>query len=179
MAGVVLMLRAVNVGSRRVAMPALRELLSGAGYDDVRTYLQSGNVVLSSRSDPERLAADVRGLISEHFGFDIPVIVRTRAELEAVLAHNPFPEGQEAPKLYWVSFLAGELPPDRAAWLQTRVGIGEYLHVHGREIYAWLPDGVARSKLAAGMAAPGRVVTATARNWRTVQALADMAAEQR
>ena len=171
------MLRAVNVGSRRVPMSALRDLLSGAGYEDPRTYLQSGNVVLGSQAPPEQLAVDVRRLISEHFGFDIPVIVRTLAELEAVLEHNPFPDGEQQPKLYWVSFLDAELPEDREQWLQTRIGAREHLHIHGREVYAWLPDGVARSKLAAGMAAPGAALTATARNWRTVAALAEMAAQ--
>lgn len=170
------MLRAVNVGARRVPMPALRELLAGAGYSGARTYLQSGNVVLESETSPEQLADEVRRLISEQFGFDVPVIVRTLAELEAVLDHNPFPDGVQAPKLYWVSFLDRELSEERVEWLAGRARDGEHLHVDGREIYAWLPDGVARSKLAAAMAAPAKGVTATARNWNSVRALRAMAA---
>ena len=157
-------------------MPELRELLDGAGHSGARTYLQSGNVVLETETSPEQLADEARGLISERFGFDVPVIVRTLAELEAVLDHNPFPDGAAAPKLYWVSFMDS---------LSTRIGCrgwpagaaeGEHVHVHGREIYAWLPDGVARSKLATAMAAPAKGVTATARNWNSVSKLRAMAA---
>ena len=170
------MLRAVNVGGRQVAMPALRELLAGAGYSGARTYLQSGNVVLESETSPEQLADEARRLISERFGFDIPVIVRTLPELEAVLDHNPFPDGVQTPKLYWVSFLDAELAEERVQWLAGRCKEGEQFHVHGREIYAWLPDGVARSKLATAMAAPAKGVTATARNWNSVRALRALAA---
>jgi uncharacterized protein (DUF1697 family) len=171
----VLMLRAVNVGARRVPMPALRDLLEQAGYSDVRTYLQSGNVVLDSDLAPDELAAQTRRLISDEFGFDVPVIVRSCSELEAVLDHNPFPDGVKTPKLYWVSFLDGPLAADRVQWLAGRAAEGEQFDVHGREIYAWLPDGVARSKLATAMAAPAKDVTATARNWNSVTTLCAMA----
>lgn len=175
MSSVVLMLRAVNVGARQVPMPALRELLAQAGHGGARTYLQSGNVVLESAVAPETLAVQTRELISERFGFDVPVIVRTLAELEAVLDHNPFPDGEAAPKLYWVSFMDGELARERVQWLGMRVSGGEQVTVRGREIYVWLPDGVARSKLATAMAAPGKGVLATARNWNSVTALTAMA----
>lgn len=175
MSSVVLMLRAVNVGARRVPMPALRDLLAGAGFGGARTYLQSGNVVLESEAPAEQLAADMRRLISEEFGFDVPVIVRTQSELEAVLDHNPFPDGEASPKLYWVSFLDAPLDSERAHWLEGRAAAGESFEVHGREIYAWLPDGVARSKLATAMAAPAEGITATARNWNSVVALCAMA----
>jgi uncharacterized protein (DUF1697 family) len=171
---VVLMLRAVNVGARRVPMPALRELLAQAGYSGARTYLQSGNVVLDSDAPPDQLADEMRRLISEEFGFDVPVIVRTRSELEGVLDHNPFPDGERAPTLYWVSFMDAALPAERVAWLAGRVADGEHFEVHGREIYAWLPEGVARSKLATAMAAPAKGITATARNWNSVLALSAM-----
>jgi uncharacterized protein (DUF1697 family) len=170
------MLRAVNVGGRRVPMSELRELLNGAGHSGARTYLQSGNVVLETETSPEQLADEARGLISERFGFDVPVIVRTLSQLEAVLVHNPFPDGASAPKLYWVSFLDTELEADRVQWLAGRVAEGEGFTVHGREIYAWLPGGVARSKLATAMAAPAKGVTATARNWNSVRELRAMAA---
>ena len=169
------MLRAVNVGDRKVPMPALRELLTEAGYSGARTYLQSGNVVLETRASSKTLAGKTRKLISERFGFDVPVIVRTRAELEAVVDRNPFPDGAQTPKLYWVSFLDAELAEDRVQWLGTRAADGESFEVHGREIYAWLPDGVARSKLATAMAAPAKGVNATARNWNSVSALMAMA----
>ncbi len=171
------MLRAVNVGGRRVPMPALRELLAQAGYSGARTYLQSGNVVLESDASPEQLAEESRRLISERFGFDVPVIVRTASELEAVVSHNPFPDAERLPKLYWVSFLDAGLQEDRVRWLEGRAAESERFTVHGREIYAWLPDGVARSKLATAMAAPAKGLTATARNWNSVCSLLAMARE--
>jgi uncharacterized protein (DUF1697 family) len=131
--------------------------------------------VLDSEVPPDRLATDTRQLISEEFGFDVPVIVRTRSELEGVLDHNPFPDGGASPKLYWVSFLDAPLDSDRTQWLESRAGAGERFEAHGREIYAWLPDGVARSKLATAMAAPAKGITATARNWNSVTALCAMA----
>jgi uncharacterized protein (DUF1697 family) len=157
-------------------MSELRELLDGVGHSGARTYLQSGNVVLETETSPEQLADEARGLISERFGFDVPVIVRTLPELEAVLDHNPFPDGAAAPKLYWVSFMDSLLDADRVSWLAGRASEGEQFTVHGREIYAWLPDGVARSKLATAMAAPAKGVRATARNWNSVSKLRAMAA---
>jgi uncharacterized protein (DUF1697 family) len=171
----ILLLRAINVGPRRLAMPALRELLSGAGLQDVRTYLQSGNAVVRSDAAPERLAAECRSLISEHAGFDVPVIVRTEAELDEILAKDPLSAVANEPKRYWVSFLDAELPPERVERLNGLARDGERVLSAGRELYAWLPGGAARSKLATAMAAPAPEVTATARNWATVTALLELA----
>jgi uncharacterized protein (DUF1697 family) len=145
---------------------------------DVRTYLQSGNVVVSSDTAPDELARASRELISERFGLDVPVIVRTAEELERVLDHDPFAAVATEPKRYWVSFLDAELPADRLERLAGLAAGGERVTAEGRELYAWLPDGVGRSKLGTAMAAPAKGVTATARNWLTVQALHAMAAGQ-
>jgi uncharacterized protein (DUF1697 family) len=172
----VLLLRAINVGDRRLAMPALRELLTHAGLRDVRTYLQSGNVVLSSDAPPERLAAQCRALISERAGFDVPVIVRTGEDLERVVAHDPFAGTATEPKYYWVTFFEAE-PGDAALERLRALAVqGEQVVVDGREIYAWLPRGAGRSKLAAKLHVPLRELSGTARNWRTVTALLDMCA---
>ena len=179
MAAQVLLLRAVNVGPRRVPMGELRELLSGAGLGEVRTYLQSGNAVVSSDAAPEELAVHCRELISGRFGFDVPVIVRTAAELEAVLARDPLGEVATQPKLYWVSFLDRALSPEELERLAARAAGGERLVAAGRELYAWLPGGAARSKLATALGAPARGVTATARNWLTVSALHALAGAPR
>ena len=86
----IVLLRGINIGPHnRIAMPALRELLAGAGFGDVRTYVQSGNVVLTSDAPPDRLAAECRALIAEAFGLDIAVVVRTRAELAEVVRRDP------------------------------------------------------------------------------------------
>jgi uncharacterized protein (DUF1697 family) len=157
-------------------MPDLRALLDKAGFADVRTYVQSGNVVLSSRAAPAKLGAEAERLIAERFGFDVDVIVRTADELASVVACNPLADVAENPKRYQVSFLDGEPDPalvERIAGLSVD---GERLVVIGREAYTWHPDGVARSKLWAKLASAGGLgVRATARNWTTVTTLLEMA----
>jgi len=83
----IVLLRGINLGPRnRVAMPQLRKLLEAAGFDDVRTYVQSGNIVLSTRRQPASTAAACEKLIEAELGLDIPVVVRTRDELAEVAA---------------------------------------------------------------------------------------------
>ena len=87
----VALLRAINLGrARQVGMPRLRELLTARGYVGVRTHRRSGNVVLDSALPEPELAADLAGLIEAEFGFAVPVVVRTGAELTAVVAADPF-----------------------------------------------------------------------------------------
>lgn len=150
---------------------------AGAGFGGVRTYLQSGNVVLCSESTPEQLARECEQLIAERFGFEVAVIVRTREELAAVVADNPLRQVATEPKRYQVSFLAHEPDPELVSRVSALVRAPERLVVIGRELYAWHPDGVARSKLWAGLAGSGLGVTATARNWTTVTNLLAMAQE--
>jgi uncharacterized protein (DUF1697 family) len=172
----VVLLRGINLGpNKRVAMPALREVFAAAGHGDVRTYVQSGNVVLSSELSPEELARESERLIAERFGFDVAVVVRTRDELAQVVERNPLGEVADNPKRYQVSFLSGELPPETLRKLEGLVVESERLVASGRELYAWHPEGVARSKLWASLAGTGLGVTATARNWTTVTTLLAMA----
>jgi uncharacterized protein (DUF1697 family) len=173
----VVLLRGINLGANnRIAMPALREALTDAGYGNVRTYVASGNVLVDSRQKPATVATTVRGLIADQFDLDIPVVVRSRDELAAVVDANPFAGVDCADKLYQVSFLdrvadAGKLDDFR----KLAVG-GEQVEAIGREWYAIFPAGIAKSKLAAQMAArDSGGLTATARNWRTVTTLLEMA----
>jgi len=172
------LLRGVNLAGRnRVAMPALREALGSAGYEHVSTYLQSGNVVLSSASSAERVASEVEKLVAEAFRLDIRVLVRTRAELAKVVERNPLGKVVRSPKLYQVTFLESAPSAEVLRKLETAAaGKERVVHV-GRELYAWHPDGVGRSKLAAFMSGKGLGVTATARNWTTVTALLAMTGE--
>jgi uncharacterized protein (DUF1697 family) len=149
-------------------------VLAQAGYKDVETYVQSGNVVLRSRKKPATLERDLTDLLHEHYGFAVPVTARSGEELAAVVAHDPIPGAADEPKLYQVTFLAAE-PPKAAVDALRKLAAGdEKLAAHGRELYTWHPDGIARSKLANGLGA-SHLGTATARNWRTVTALMEMA----
>jgi uncharacterized protein (DUF1697 family) len=174
----IVLLRGINLGSRnRIAMPELRQRLQEGGMDDVATYLQSGNVVLSSEASAEDLTRDCEQLIEVAFGLKIPVVVRTRDELAAVVRRNPLEAVATNPKRYQVSFLSAELEPAVVEKLAALPAETERFVAAGRELYAWHPEGVARSKLWNTLAGKGLGVTATARNWTTVTKLLEMADE--
>jgi uncharacterized protein (DUF1697 family) len=174
----IVLLRGVNLGPRnRIAMPELRKLLEAAGFADVRTYVQSGNIVLSTRRTPEATVTACEKLIAAELGLEIPAVVRTRDELAEVVRRNPLGDVADNPKRYQVSFLDGEPDPQVIEQLSAAAADGERIEAIGREIYAWHPDGIARSKLWAALAGKGLGVKATARNWTTVTTLLEMAEE--
>ena len=174
----IVLLRGINIGPRnRIAMPALREALAEAGFEDVQTYLQSGNVVLSSRAAPATAARKCEAVITDRFGLEIAVVVRTRDELAEVVRRNPLGDVATDPKRYQVSFLSAKPGAEVVRKLEALATGGERLVASGRELYAWHPKGVARSKLWAALAGRGLGVTATARNWTTVTKLLELADE--
>jgi uncharacterized protein (DUF1697 family) len=172
------LLRGINLGSHnRIAMPALREALTGAGFDDVRTYVASGNVVLSSGRSADRVARECERIIEDAFGLSIPVVVRTREELAEVVGRNPLGDVAEDPKRYQVSFLSAAPSDEVVAKLDGLAVEPERFVLIDREFYSWHPDGVGRSKLWSKLAGKGLGVTATGRNWTTVTTLLAMAQE--
>ena len=178
MASQIALLRGINIGPRnRIAMPKLRELLEKGGFDDVRTYVQSGNVVLSSSAKEAEIARRCKRLIGDEFGLDIDVVVRTRAALAKVVERDPLGDVAANPKRYQVSFLAAKPSRDVIGKLEAVATKRERVVVIGREIYAWHPDGAARSKLWAMLAGRQLGVTATSRNWTTVTKLLELASD--
>jgi uncharacterized protein (DUF1697 family) len=170
----VVLLRGINLGkARQVAMPRLREVLSDRGHDAVRTHLRSGNVLLDSALAEAALADEVRGVIEQEFGFEVPVVVRSAAEVAAVVAGDPFASVATDPARYLVTFLPEPPPPDRVDALPP-ADVGEYL-VRGRELYLWLPDGIQNTPLASWKWDRLLGVPGTARNWNTVTKLAELA----
>jgi uncharacterized protein (DUF1697 family) len=177
----VVLLRGINLGpSKRIAMPALRDALGDAGFGNPRTYVQSGNIVLESELDAPELEERVESLIEERFSLTVPALALGGRELARVVEGNPVPElAQQNPKLFQVTFLRGRFEPGPVAErLGELAGENERVAVGEREIYAWHPDGIARSKLAlklGGRDGIGRDVTPTSRNWSTVLTLLEMA----
>jgi uncharacterized protein (DUF1697 family) len=172
----VVLLRGVNLAGRnRVSMPVLREALKDAGFADVATYVQSGNVVLTSRKAAKRVRTEVERLLAERFDLDVRVVVRTRRELAAVVERDPLGKVAADPKRYQVTFLEAPLETSVLRELEALAGDGERVEQVGREVYAWHPDGVGRSRLAVMLAGKGLGVTATARNWKTVTQLLKLA----
>lgn len=130
MARYAVFLRAINTGRRRLKMADLAAAYRDAGYDDVSTYLASGNVVLSSVDPPDELA--LAHVVSDAFGFSSEAFVRTGAELASVIERNPWP-GPEA--LVEVSFIERAPRPDAARALEAVVRPPEGLVVSGREVF--------------------------------------------
>ncbi len=172
----IVLLRGVNLGStNRVPMPKLRTALEEAGFEDVATYVQSGNVVLSSGDSAPQVARKCERVIKQEFGLAIPVVVRTRAQLAQIVKRNPLGKAAKNPKRYQVSFLEKKPTAALVRRLEEVAVPAEHVVAAGREIYAWHPEGVARSKLWAALAGKGLGVTATARNWTTVTKLLELA----
>ncbi|MFP5319306.1 MAG: DUF1697 domain-containing protein, partial [Acidimicrobiia bacterium] len=168
----VALLRGVNLaGKRKVAMADLVRCFGEAGCEDVRTYIQSGNVVFSSTVRSEgKLRATLEEHVREATGLDVAVVLRTAKEMAAVVEANPFPEAEPAKLL--VGFLAEKPPAAAVESLDAAVTAKEGFVVNGREVYLNLPDGIGCSK--APVALDRIKPTVTARNWRTVTKLAGM-----
>jgi uncharacterized protein (DUF1697 family) len=170
------LLRGINLGpNNRIAMPALREALADAGFTDVQTYVQSGNAVVTSGAKAEAVRRQVEELIRERFGLEIAVLVRSAADLKRIAEANPLGKVATDPKRQQVTFLERKLPAKTLAELEAAAANGEQVAARGRELYSWTPDGIARSKLWAKLAGKSLGVTATSRNWTTVEALRELA----
>ncbi len=173
----VALLRGINVGGKnRLPMKELAALFVDAGCEDVRTYIQSGNVVF--RAGPtggEEIASVISASILEHFGYRVPVVTRTAREFQEIVRANPFLDaGAETDKLH-VMFLA-ELPDSASVEaLDPERSPGDEFAVMGGEIYLHCPNGVARSKLTNSYFDSRLSTTSTSRNWRTTLKLLDLA----
>lgn len=176
MASHIVLLRGINIGSnRRVSMPELRELLEGRGYGDVRTLLQSGNVVLTAKGSAEKLRRELEKAIADGLGLELDVVVRTRDELAEAIERNPLPEAVREPKHFQVSFLSDEPDAEVAADIEGRAEAPERVAFSGREVYAFYANGMQRSALVRQLTDKRLGVTATARNWNTVTKLLELA----
>ncbi|HXR71445.1 DUF1697 domain-containing protein [Actinocrinis sp.] len=180
----VALLAAVNVGKRKVPMADLRDLLTGLGYRDVRTYLASGNAVFDVPDDAkdsgssDAIAARISAALADRFGFDVPCLVRTGAYLEAVIKACPFPADTLEGKQLHAVFYSADVTADRYADLDQAAFLPEEFRLGEQVMYLYAPNGLGRSELAAALAKPaGRLkgIQATGRNWNSVKALAEMA----
>jgi uncharacterized protein (DUF1697 family) len=158
-------------------MPQLRAALEADGFGEVKTYVQSGNIVLTSKASPERVAQHIRALIKRHFGHDIAVVVRSHAELNEIVKRNPLGKVARNPKRHLVTFLSGDLSAAVKKKLSEVAGREERFAVSGRQIYSWHPEGVGRSPLWERLGAKSLGVNATSRNWSTVTTLLAMSEE--
>jgi uncharacterized protein (DUF1697 family) len=171
----VALLRAVNLGARnKVPMAELRTLLADAGYGSVRTYIASGNVLLDGPRSRSAVAGELERLIADAFKVDTTAVMRTPKELAAVVAGHPF--GADTSHSH-VVFLADEPESKLADEFGAADHSPDRALLAGKDVYLQYPSGVQGSRLSAArlermLGRPG-----THRNWRTVAALAELAAE--
>lgn len=166
------LLRGINVGGKaRLPMADLIAIFQAAGAHDVRTYIQSGNVLFSA-SEPERVTAAVTAEIARVFGYPGRIVLRSAAELFAAYKTNPF--AGAPPESLHVYFLAD--PPAKAAVkaLDPDRSSGDSFVVRNREIYLYLPAGMARTRLSNVYFDKQLGTLSTARNWNTIGKLVEL-----
>ncbi len=172
------LLRGVNVGGHnKIAMAELRARCVEAGWENVESYIQSGNLVFSADSAAADLETRLERLITEHFELEIPVIVRSIAQWIGYLDDNPFPsEANESPNLVMLALSKSAPLPGAANALQERARDGECVQLVGEALWIHWPARSARSKLTPSVLDRAAGSPVTTRNWRTVQKLAQLAA---
>jgi uncharacterized protein (DUF1697 family) len=169
----VVLLRAVNVGGRKVEMATLRKVAEKAGFKDVRTYIASGNLLVSGAGKPEAVAAKLQVAIGKAFGFEVPVIVRTADQWRSYVTDNPFPEAP--PNVLYLGLSQRNPKPDAAkAALAKAVG-GEEARLVGDGLWIRYPTGMGVSKVTPTHVDKAMGSPTTARNLNTVRKLAEMA----
>lgn len=156
-------------------MPELRAALEASGFQDVTSYVASGNVVLRSQAAESRVVERVHAIVESRFGLDIAIVVRSAAEMAALVKRDPLADVALDPKRHLVTFLSSNPPGELVEGLRRVAASQEQVVVLGREIHSWHPAGFARSPLWGKLSARSLGVTATSRNWSTVTALQAMA----
>jgi uncharacterized protein (DUF1697 family) len=175
------LLRGINVsGQKTIPMEELRAAYGAAGFQDVRTYVQSGNVVFSADDKKaDSVRATIQSAIKRTFGFEVPVVVRTLAELRKVIATVPLTKAQlaDAARAH-VTFLDSKpTPQSLKSLLHLPSKPPDLFIIKGREIYLHTPNGYGRTLLNNTFFEKRLKVNATTRNWRTVLELQKLGAE--
>lgn len=169
------LLRGINVGgNNKLPMKDLRGLLEALELENVKTYIQSGNVVFQSeRSDRDKLANEITTAIEKDHGFAPAILLLTKRELETAMEANPFPQAVDEPKSLHLFFLEpAPKDPDLTTLDELKKDTEEFKLID-KVFYLHAPDGIGRSKLADKFGR-GWNVTITARNWRTVGKIKEM-----
>lgn len=169
------MLRGVNVGGKKVEMEKLRRVYESLSLGNVRSYIQSGNVLFeSSNSDAHLLVNRIEKEIAKAFGFDVSIIMRTDKEIRKIIENNPL-SGKDPTKLH-VTFLLEEpddFPVEEVRRIKNKA---EDFEIKGKEIYLFCPNGYGKTKLSNSFFEKKLKTVATTRNWRTVNTFLTMAA---
>lgn len=165
----VALLRAVNVSGAKLPMAELREVCGALGWENVTTYIQSGNVIFDSPSKPAALEAALEVAVKTRFGFERPVIVRSAKQWAAYAAGSPFPEEEaERPNYLFLGLAKSPVAAGAAEALQARGAAGEQVRQANEALWFFFPDGSGISKLTPKAIDKAAGSPVTTRNWRTV-----------
>lgn len=160
-------------GKNKVPMAQLREVLTKAGFGNVRTYIQSGNALVDTNLPTKEVEARVHGLIKKHIGPDLVVVARTGTQLQKVLDENPFKRGYDLSRVFFVLF--AELPPPKKVEaLLVRDFSPQRLAITKRAAYMYLPGTYGRGTLSGNFLETRLGVSATMRNFNTMSKLIEM-----
>ena len=172
----VALLRGINVGGNNmIKMETLRETFAALGFENVRSYINSGNLAFdTSKTNDLKLAGKIHDAIKKDFGFDISVMVRSLAEIEDVIKNNPFEGKFENDKYMHLFFLNDKLTREQEALLLEQASDDEQYAIHGRHLLCMLRISILDSAVGKGFIDKKLKVAATGRNWRTVTTLAEM-----
>jgi uncharacterized protein (DUF1697 family) len=169
----VLLRGVMPMGKNKVPMAQLREVLTNAGFQNVRTYIQSGNAIVTTHLSAKELEKRVHGLIKTHIGPDLAVVVRTGAQLKKMLDGNPFKQDFDISRVFFVSF--SNPPDEQAAKDLAAMDYGdEKLVITPMAGYMYIPGSAARSKLSNVSLEKKLGVSATTRNFNTISKLIEM-----
>jgi uncharacterized protein (DUF1697 family) len=174
----VAMVRGVNVGGNSLRMDWLRGACEDIGLQNVRTYVQSGNIVFSSRMSSLKLAQTLKTMIDRQTRLPVAVVVRSAAEMAKIVAGNPFlkQNGIDVTKLH-VTFLGEAVSKPSIDKLDALAGTRDEYRLVKREMYLHCPINYGETKLSNKAIEKALSVGATTRNWKTVTTLHEMAAE--
>jgi uncharacterized protein (DUF1697 family) len=173
------LLRGINVsGQKIIKMEHLRAVFEEMRFEQIRTYIQSGNVVFEAdEQDTSLLEKKIEQKIEQVYSFQVPVIVRTSRELELVVEQTPFDTAElTANEKIYVSFLSQEPSAEAVQVLKTFESDTDDFQVHGREVYILIRAGYGESLFSNNFLEKKLKVSATTRNWAIVNKLISMAA---
>jgi len=173
-------LRGINVsGQKPIKMDKLKALYEAKGYTNVKTYIQSGNVVFDANTEnPRQLESGLSQKIKEVFGHDVPVIVLSNLELRSIADNNPYVKDQDKnPDFFHVTFLSDEPSNQDISQLIAKKQNDEAIRLIGKAIYLYCPNGYGRTKLNNNFIENKLKISATTRNWKSVNKLLQMANE--
>jgi uncharacterized protein (DUF1697 family) len=172
----VALLRGINVGGKNmIKMETLRETFAALGFENVKTYINSGNIGFDTSKTPDpKLAAKINEAIKKDLGFDISVMVRSASDLAHIVEANPYLGQFDDDRHLHVFFLDQEPTAEQTSMLLEQANNSEHITVDGRTIYYMLRISIPDSALGKGFLDRKLKIANTARNWRTTKTIADL-----